>query len=356
MKRRVAPREALVNKRAGFRMVTTALVLLALPVTARGMDKAQLVDLILKDRKAGFESKAAAERAFDAVVDAIREGVQKDGKVQIIGFGVYTVRKTSASTAALAARSATEVLGTKKKVKLHYRSGKNAGVMVAGTNGLYDVLLEVPTGDYLTRPLEVEMKLPKPLSPKIVELTMGLPESDPQLDALLADPGAFPLVVELGLPGWVFDGVPPDPNALDYYGEMFGGFHTDVGVDPCAERLLAERLGLGGVELCPPGDCGLTDPEVAFDALAAVVAAASGSSVELTLDSSATSSSAACGGRTNRQASSIGSSPSTSTIWLSAGSTWSWATRTSAASPRRTSTWNAAGATSTCKSAGSCRS
>ena len=60
------------------------------------MNKAQLVDLILKNKKAGFESKAAAERAFDAVVDAVREGVQKDGKVQIIGFGTFSVRSRSA--------------------------------------------------------------------------------------------------------------------------------------------------------------------------------------------------------------------------------------------------------------------
>ena len=32
------------------------------------MNKAQLVDLILKDKNAGFESKASAERAFDAIV------------------------------------------------------------------------------------------------------------------------------------------------------------------------------------------------------------------------------------------------------------------------------------------------
>lgn len=54
------------------------------------MNKAQLVELVLKNKKAGFESKAAAERAFDAVVDAIREGVQKDGKVQLNGFGTFT--------------------------------------------------------------------------------------------------------------------------------------------------------------------------------------------------------------------------------------------------------------------------
>ena len=60
------------------------------------MNKAQLVELILKNKKAGFESKAAAERAFDSVIDAVREGVQKDGKVQIIGFGTFSVRERSA--------------------------------------------------------------------------------------------------------------------------------------------------------------------------------------------------------------------------------------------------------------------
>ncbi|MBX3473933.1 MAG: HU family DNA-binding protein [Planctomycetes bacterium] len=60
------------------------------------MNKAQLVDLVLKNKNAGFESKAAAERAFDAVVDAIKDGVQKDKKVQVIGFGTFSVRERGA--------------------------------------------------------------------------------------------------------------------------------------------------------------------------------------------------------------------------------------------------------------------
>ncbi len=60
------------------------------------MNKAQLVDLVLKNKNAGFDSKAAAERAFDAVVDAIRQGVQKDDKVQIIGFGTFSVKSRQA--------------------------------------------------------------------------------------------------------------------------------------------------------------------------------------------------------------------------------------------------------------------
>ncbi|MCC6465597.1 MAG: HU family DNA-binding protein [Planctomycetes bacterium] len=60
------------------------------------MNKAQLIDIILKNKAAGFESKAAAERAFDAVVDALKEGVTKDKKVQVIGFGTFSVRERGA--------------------------------------------------------------------------------------------------------------------------------------------------------------------------------------------------------------------------------------------------------------------
>jgi nucleoid DNA-binding protein len=264
-----------MNGHTGFRTLAVTLALFALPVAASAMDKAQLVDLILKNKKQAFESKAAAERAFDAVISAIKEGVDKDGKAQIIGFGPFTVRRAAGWTRGAAVDIGSSVLGDKKSVKLRYRSGNSAaGVMVRGTNGLYDLWIEAPTPDYLTRPIEIEMKLPKPLTPKIVEVTISLPRLDPQLDALLADWTAFPVLVEVGLPGWIFDGTPPDP-APDYYGEMFPGFHTEVGGDPCGETLLSERLGLGGEPLCPPL-CGLGDPEPELDALATEVAAAAG--------------------------------------------------------------------------------
>lgn len=60
------------------------------------MNKAQLIEAMQKNKTANFESKAAAERAFDAVVDAIRQGITKDGKVQIIGFGTFSVKKREA--------------------------------------------------------------------------------------------------------------------------------------------------------------------------------------------------------------------------------------------------------------------
>lgn len=60
------------------------------------MNKAELVDIVLKNKTAGFESKASAERAFDAVVDAIKEGVMRSKKVQVIGFGTFSVSERGA--------------------------------------------------------------------------------------------------------------------------------------------------------------------------------------------------------------------------------------------------------------------
>ncbi|RME74386.1 MAG: HU family DNA-binding protein [Planctomycetota bacterium] len=58
------------------------------------MNKQQLIELVAKDR--GIESKAAAERAVNAVIAGITKGLKKDGKVQLVGFGSFTVRKRAA--------------------------------------------------------------------------------------------------------------------------------------------------------------------------------------------------------------------------------------------------------------------
>jgi DNA-binding protein HU-beta len=43
-------------------------------------------------------SKASAEKAVSAVLDGIIQGVKKDGNVQIIGFGTFSVVKRAART------------------------------------------------------------------------------------------------------------------------------------------------------------------------------------------------------------------------------------------------------------------
>ena len=62
------------------------------------MNKAELIELMLKDRTARFESKAAAERALNAVLDNIKKGVKKTKSVQLIGFGTFNVKHRKART------------------------------------------------------------------------------------------------------------------------------------------------------------------------------------------------------------------------------------------------------------------
>ena len=59
------------------------------------MNKAELVEEVQKTL-GGETSKAAAERAVDAVISAIMKGVKKDKAVQLIGFGTFEVVKRSA--------------------------------------------------------------------------------------------------------------------------------------------------------------------------------------------------------------------------------------------------------------------
>ncbi|MCF0223609.1 MAG: HU family DNA-binding protein [Fibrobacter sp.] len=55
------------------------------------MNKQELIDAILaKDTE--LESKAAAGRALEAVLEAVAEGVKQDGSVQLIGFGTFQVK------------------------------------------------------------------------------------------------------------------------------------------------------------------------------------------------------------------------------------------------------------------------
>jgi DNA-binding protein HU-beta len=60
------------------------------------MNKQELIDAILQDKQSGIETKAAAERALNAVLDGIESGLKKDGNVQLIGFGTFAVKNRAA--------------------------------------------------------------------------------------------------------------------------------------------------------------------------------------------------------------------------------------------------------------------
>lgn len=59
------------------------------------MNRAQLVEKIQKSL-GGETSKAAADRALDAVIEGIKAGVKKDKAVQLIGFGTFKIANRKA--------------------------------------------------------------------------------------------------------------------------------------------------------------------------------------------------------------------------------------------------------------------
>ncbi|MCD8482074.1 MAG: HU family DNA-binding protein [Verrucomicrobia bacterium] len=61
------------------------------------MNKAELVATVQANLGEGA-TKAAAERAVDAVLEAIKTGIEKDQAVQLIGFGTFSVVARSART------------------------------------------------------------------------------------------------------------------------------------------------------------------------------------------------------------------------------------------------------------------
>ena len=59
------------------------------------MNKAQLVEHIHAHGGVA-DSKAAAERTLQAVLEGIRDGLQQDGNVQLVGFGSFSVKSRAA--------------------------------------------------------------------------------------------------------------------------------------------------------------------------------------------------------------------------------------------------------------------
>jgi len=59
------------------------------------VNKQQLVEWIQKSGDVG-ETKAAAERALNAVLGGIQHGLKKDKTVSLVGFGSFSVKKRGA--------------------------------------------------------------------------------------------------------------------------------------------------------------------------------------------------------------------------------------------------------------------
>ncbi|MBC7405811.1 MAG: HU family DNA-binding protein [Cytophaga sp.] len=59
------------------------------------MNKTELIDYIAKDTDL---SKAASARALDALIDAVKATLKKNGTVTLVGFGTFSVGKRAART------------------------------------------------------------------------------------------------------------------------------------------------------------------------------------------------------------------------------------------------------------------
>lgn len=59
------------------------------------MNKSQLVDSVAKN--SGLTIKDS-EKAVDAIIAGIKEGLKSDGNVQLIGFGSFSIGERSART------------------------------------------------------------------------------------------------------------------------------------------------------------------------------------------------------------------------------------------------------------------
>ena len=91
------------------------------------MNKQDLIEAVLANKEAGIESKAAAARAIDAVLDGIAAGIKKDGNVQLIGFGTFSVKSRAART------GRNPQTGATIKIKASKTVGFNAGAALKET-------------------------------------------------------------------------------------------------------------------------------------------------------------------------------------------------------------------------------
>ena len=91
------------------------------------MNKAGLVEAV--QQAAGFESKAEAERAVEAVFDTVTKTMGRGEEVAIAGFGTFLVRKNAARQGRNPKTG--ETIQIAASVKPKFRAGKSLKEAVA---------------------------------------------------------------------------------------------------------------------------------------------------------------------------------------------------------------------------------
>lgn len=83
------------------------------------MNRQGLIHELSKD---GFESKASAERALEAILAGIVRGLKRDRRLVLSGFGAFTVRSLPAATRRNPRTG--EAVRVKARRKVLFRSSK----------------------------------------------------------------------------------------------------------------------------------------------------------------------------------------------------------------------------------------
>jgi DNA-binding protein HU-beta len=83
------------------------------------MNKSELIDAIARHADI---SKAAASKAFDGALTAIKSSLKKSGKVTLVGFGTFSVSKRAARSGRNPQTGAAIKIKASKGVK--FRAGK----------------------------------------------------------------------------------------------------------------------------------------------------------------------------------------------------------------------------------------
>ena len=91
------------------------------------MNKAELVAEVQNSLGADT-SKAAAERAVESVLEAVKKGIQNDQSVQIIGFGTFSVSHRAARQGINPQTGAKIQIAASKAVKFKAGAGLKAAV------------------------------------------------------------------------------------------------------------------------------------------------------------------------------------------------------------------------------------
>ncbi len=251
-------------------------LLIATP--ALSMNKGELVDAIAKDANL---SKADAKRALEGFISTTSTALKKGDKVALIGFGTFSasvgaVTDPSDPTALLAGKP------LKKPIKVRGRNGnKRAATLALGPSGTWELVFGIPDASFYDETVELEIKMPKPVDPRVVELSLDLPSNSPGsnirevLDQAAASGSG--VVIEITLPSNAFDDISFDPANPDpdFHAAFFPSVHADAAVDPCVAAVVADRLGFDGEPVCAAGTSCALDPG-SRDQLIASMSASSG--------------------------------------------------------------------------------